>query len=96
VTPTTPTDFDQGFEPKDFVWPTSEYGDFKEQVSRISTEVSSTFLPFNESPKEIANAPVTEFVCLTPLSHQNLEDKWLFNVVELNAGHIYAEGRREA
>jgi hypothetical protein len=61
--------FDQGFEPKDLIWPTSEYGDFTEKVAHISAEVpTTTFLKCQTFPMEITKAPVTELVCSTPES----------------------------
>jgi len=66
--------FDQGFEPKDFVWPTSEYGDFAQEVSRISTKVSSTFLRGEAFTKGITTAPVTEVASLTLSDDAKIQD----------------------
>ncbi|KAH9829083.1 uncharacterized protein C8Q71DRAFT_447812 [Rhodofomes roseus] len=58
--------FDQGFEPKDLVWPEQEYGNFFKEVQNIATaEPISYFVPFDGFPEELAAAPVTEFAVCT-------------------------------
>jgi len=58
--------FDQGFEPKDVVWPKAEYGGFKEGLAYISREsTTSALCEFKTFPKEITKAPVTEIAIAT-------------------------------
>jgi hypothetical protein len=59
----TTIDFNQGVEPKDTVWPAAEYGNFSEALSRITIDEQKVFLPFEDFPKEIVQAPVTDIVC---------------------------------
>jgi hypothetical protein len=62
----TTVDFNQGFEPKDFSWPKSKYSDFTQEISRISTKLTSAFLPFEVFDKGVTKAPVTEVVRFYP------------------------------
>ncbi|KZT64296.1 hypothetical protein DAEQUDRAFT_815076 [Daedalea quercina L-15889] len=58
--------FDQGFEPKDLVWPEKEYGDFFREVLNIATaEPVSYFIPFDAYPEKAVTAPVTEIAVIT-------------------------------
>ncbi|KAI0929897.1 hypothetical protein AcV5_006739 [Taiwanofungus camphoratus] len=57
--------FENGFLPKDFVWP-EDHGSFPEKLGAISTtEPVSYFMPFDVFPKETTAAPVTELAVLT-------------------------------
>jgi hypothetical protein len=82
------TDFDQGFEPTDFAWPTAEYGDLTEGLARISMEVTRTFLSFEAFPMETTRAPVTDIVCLCCSAQFD-------GVHKVVADHLDAEGRCE-
>ncbi|KIM87485.1 hypothetical protein PILCRDRAFT_278443 [Piloderma croceum F 1598] len=57
--------FNQGVEPKDTVWPAAEYGDFSEALSRITIDEQKVYLPFEQFPREIVGAPVTDIGILT-------------------------------
>ncbi|KAH9949052.1 hypothetical protein B0H21DRAFT_841415 [Amylocystis lapponica] len=58
--------FEDGFRPKDLVWPVEEYGGFLANVAAISAAESvSAFMPLPEFPREVPEAPVTEVEVIT-------------------------------
>ena len=71
------TVFDQGFEPKELVWPDAEYGNFSEAILGIATAPPmSYFIPFDTYWKDVTDAPVTEIVsptssCMLPYRRAN-------------------------
>jgi len=66
--------FDQGFEPTESVWPTSEYGDFTEGLRSISTEVTKTLLPFESFSVETVKAPLTDITIFTLKDGAKIEE----------------------
>ncbi|KAH9932625.1 uncharacterized protein B0H18DRAFT_986715 [Fomitopsis serialis] len=58
--------FEDGFELKDFSWPTDEYGDFDNELKKIAaSDVTRHFLTFPSFSPAVTAAPVTETVILT-------------------------------
>ncbi|KZT64288.1 hypothetical protein DAEQUDRAFT_732796 [Daedalea quercina L-15889] len=57
---------ENGFEAKDFKWPAAEYGDFAEELKKVSTsDFTRYFFSFPSFPPTITSAPVTETALIT-------------------------------